>query len=200
MLASYLSIPQACQARSRLHNGTGLFFSLECFATCLCMASPMSFRVQCKFYLLSLVTSSSLSLSSLSSLNSLPNTSSSDIFLINWCIDYLFLIPPQCKFQEGRELSSLFFFFYSQCLTYSRYIVNMCTAKVWMNEWKRSPLYLLHSPDSLWSNEWSTNGNLGTSLVVQWLRLCTPNAEFNPWSGIYIPRAATKMEEPTGHH
>ena len=33
MLASHLSIPQACQARSRLHNGTGLF-SLECFATC----------------------------------------------------------------------------------------------------------------------------------------------------------------------
>ena len=37
--------------------------------------------------------------------------------------------------------------------------------------------------------------NVGTSLVVQWLGFCTPNAGgpgFNPWSGNYIPHAATK--------
>ena len=39
----------------------------------------------------------------------------------------------------------------------------------------------------------------GTSLVAQWLRLCTPNAGgagFNPWSGNYIPHATTKIKDP----
>ena len=35
------------------------------------------------------------------------------------------------------------------------------------------------------SNENSVQNTLGTSLVVQWLRLCFPTqgCEFNPWSG-----------------
>ena len=35
----------------------------------------------------------------------------------------------------------------------------------------------------------------GTSVVVQWLRLCAPNAEcpgFNPWSGNQVPHTTTR--------
>ena len=41
---------------------------------------------------------------------------------------------------------------------------------------------------------------LGTSLVVQWLRLCTPNAGgpgFDPWSGNEIPHATSKSSSAT---
>ena len=41
---------------------------------------------------------------------------------------------------------------------------------------------------------------IGTSLVVQWLRLRAPNARgsrFNPWSGNWIPYAATKTSHTT---
>ena len=38
----------------------------------------------------------------------------------------------------------------------------------------------------------------GTSLVVRWLRLCTPSAGdpgFNPWLGNYMPHATTKIQQ-----
>ena len=48
---------------------------------------------------------------------------------------------------------------------------------------------------------------MGTSLVVQWLRLHTPNAGgpgFEPWLENWIPLAATKnshttIKDPAGH-
>ena len=33
----------------------------------------------------------------------------------------------------------------------------------------------------------------GTSLGVRWLRLCAPNAGFDPWPGNEIPHAAMKI-------
>ena len=52
----------------------------------------------------------------------------------------------------------------------------------WINEWmkKSTTLPTAQSWLSL-VNERSINGNLGTSLVVQWLRLCAPSAEGPGW-------------------